>query len=128
MGGHCQPLVCRSKGSQVCGFNVLLPQLSLRGSPYWSLRGGKGLVPHSGCLHRPRRLPDIVFSDLASLPIGPETAKYWGAWTTTLLFYCLGANNSVVTPTRVSNEQGSPLFWVPPPPPGMDGSLGLPRP
>lgn len=68
--------------------------------------GAKGLVPHPGRLRRPRRLPDVVFSDLASLPLGAEAAEYWGAWTTAHLFYCLGADDSVVTP---ANKGEGPL-------------------
>jgi hypothetical protein len=34
--------------------------------------GAKNLEPHQVRLCRPHRLPDIVFSDLARLPLGPD--------------------------------------------------------
>ena len=46
-------------------------------------------------LRRPHRLPDVVFSDVASIPLGPDSVEYWGTWTTPHLFYCLGSDNSV---------------------------------
>ncbi len=77
--------------------------------------GAKSLGPHPGRLRRPRRLPDIVFLDLAGLPLGPDLFKYWGAWTTTHLFYCLGANNSVASPF---DDWGGSLLRAPPTPRG----------
>ncbi len=38
--------------------------------------GAQSLGPHPGCLRRPRWLPDIVFLDLAGLPLGPDLFKY----------------------------------------------------
>jgi hypothetical protein len=87
--------------------------------------GAKSLGPHPGRLPRLRRLPDIMFLDLAGLPLGPDSTKYWGAWTTMHLFYCLETNNSMAS---LSNDRGGSLLWAPPPPPGMDGSLSLPHP
>jgi hypothetical protein len=46
-------------------------------------------------LRRPCRLPDVVFSDVESIPLGADAVEYWGAWTTTHLFYCLGSDDSV---------------------------------
>ncbi len=34
--------------------------------------GAKSLGPHPVCLRRPRRLPDIVYLDLAGPPLGPD--------------------------------------------------------
>ncbi len=66
-------------------------------------------------LRRPRRLPDVVFSDVGSIPLGADVVEYWAAWTTTHLFYCLGSDDSVIhggsLPTAVP-----PLPPAPPPP------------
>ena len=72
--------------------------------------GAKSLNPPPGHLQRPRQLPDVAFSDLAGLPLGP---KYWDAWTMTHVFYCLGADDS-----RLSSSvaQPPPLLKVPTPP------------
>ena len=42
----------------------------------------KSLVSLPRRLHRPSCLPDVVFSDVASIPLGPDSVEYWGAWTT----------------------------------------------
>ena len=55
----------------------------------------KSLNPPSGHFQRPRQLPTVVFLDLAGLPLVPE---YWDAWTTTHVFYCLGADDSSLSP------------------------------
>ena len=59
--------------------------------------GAKRLTPPPGRFRRPRQLPDVVFSDLAGLPIGPGAGNYWEDWTTTHVFYCLGSDDSVLT-------------------------------
>ena len=53
--------------------------------------GAKSLNPPPGRFRRPHQLPTAVFSDLAGLPLIPE---YWDTWTTTHVFYCLGADDS----------------------------------
>ncbi len=75
----------------------------------------KGLASLPRRLRRPKRLPDVVFSDINSLPLGADAVEYWDSWTTTHLFYCLGSDDSVV-------RGGSLPAAVPPlppaPPPG----------
>ena len=77
--------------------------------------GVKSLAALPQRLRRPRRLPDVVFSDVESIPLGADAVEYWGAWTTTHLFYCLGSDDSVhlggASPTAPST---TPLT----PPPG----------
>ena len=58
-------------------------------------KGVKSLTPPPGRLRQPHQLPDVVFSDLAGLPLGPDSAKYWDACPTTHVFYCLGADDSI---------------------------------
>jgi hypothetical protein len=86
--------------------------------------GAKSLTPPPGRFRRPRQLPDVVFSDLAGLPvfldlaglpIGPDAATYWDVWTTTHVFYCLGADDSVLPS---SETRGVPLRQPPTPPRG----------
>ena len=48
----------------------------------------KGLVSLPRRLRRPKRLPDVVFSDVGSLPLEADAVKYWDAWTTSHLFCC----------------------------------------
>ena len=56
-----------------------------------------------------------MFSDLAGLPLGQDSAKYWDAWMTTHVFYCLGADDRIL----LSSEAWEiPLLGVPPPPRG----------
>ncbi len=52
-----------------------------------------------------------MFSDLTGLPLGLDSAKYWDAWTTTHVFYCLGVDGCI---SSSSVAQGV----VPPPPLG----------
>ena len=68
--------------------------------------GVKSLNPPPGRFRRPRQLPTVVFSDLASLPLVPE---YWAAWMTTHVFYCLRADEDC--------SSSSPAAPVAPPPP-----------
>ena len=77
--------------------------------------GAKSLSPPPGCLQRPCLLPDVVFLDLAGLPLGPYSANYWDAWMTTHVFYCLGADDSILLSSK---DRGDPLSRVPPPPRG----------
>ena len=74
-------------------------------------------------LRRPCRLPDVVFSDVESIPLGADAVEYWGAWTTTHLFYCLGSDDSVHLggASRVAPST-TPLT----PPPWVDGAIRLP--
>ena len=60
--------------------------------------------------HRPRRLPDVVFLDIGSIPLGPEAIGYWSTWTTVHLFYCLGSDDSV---TLGGAAQGNPANTPP---------------
>ena len=57
----------------------------------------KSLVPLSGRLRPPQHLPDIIFSNLAGIPLGPDLGEYWGAWLTPHLFFYNGTNDSVAT-------------------------------
>jgi hypothetical protein len=57
--------------------------------------GVKSLVPLPGRLRPPQNLPDIVFSDLGSLPLGPDSGEYWGAWLTPHLFFFDGTDDGV---------------------------------
>ena len=70
--------------------------------------GAKSLNTPPGRFRRPRQLPTVVFSDLGGLPLVPE---YWDAWTTTHVFYCLGADDG--SPSS-PEARGAP----PPPPRG----------
>jgi hypothetical protein len=38
----------------------------------------------------------MVFSDLGSIPLGPDSGEYWGAWLTPHLFFFNGTDDSVV--------------------------------
>ena len=73
--------------------------------------GAKSLKPPPGRLRWPHQLPDVMFSDLTGLPLGLDSAKYWDAWTTTHVFYCLGVDGCI---SSSSVAQGV----VPPPPLG----------
>jgi len=53
------------------------------------------LVPLPGRLLPPQHLPDIVFSDLGSIPLGPDSGEYWGAWLTHHLFFFDGTDDGV---------------------------------
>ena len=57
--------------------------------------GVKSLTPPPGRLRQPHQLPDVVFSDLAGLPLGPDLANYWDAWSMTHVLYCLGVDDSI---------------------------------
>jgi len=57
--------------------------------------GVKSLAPLPGRLRPPQHLPDIVFSDLGSIPLGPDSGEYWGAWLTPHLFFVEGTDNGV---------------------------------
>ena len=50
----------------------------------------------SACPRRFNTLPDVVFSDLGSLPWGPGSGKYWEGWRTTHVFFCLGLDTDTV--------------------------------
>ena len=58
--------------------------------------GVKSLVPYPGWLSPPQHLPDIVFSDLGSIPLGPDSGDYWGAWLMPHLFFLDGTDDGVV--------------------------------
>ena len=72
--------------------------------------GVKSLVPLPGRLRPPPHLPDIVFCDLGSFPLGPDSGEYWGAWLTPHLFFFHGTDDDEATAV----EPGS---RVPPAPP-----------
>ncbi len=55
------------------------------------------MEPLPGWLCLPQHLPDIVFSDLADIPLGTDSGDYWGAWLTPRLFFCNGTDDSVAT-------------------------------
>jgi hypothetical protein len=57
--------------------------------------GVKSLALLLGRLRCPHCLPDIVFTDLTSVLLGPNSVKYWRVWQTPHLFYCLGVDNSL---------------------------------
>ena len=77
--------------------------------------GVKRLASLPRRLRWPRRLPDVVFSDAESIPLGADAAEYWGAWTTPHLFYCLGSDDSVHLVTDASSLQvwlaQVPAWW-----------------
>jgi hypothetical protein len=72
--------------------------------------GAKSLNPPPGRFRRPRQLPTVVFSDLASLPLVPE---YWAAWTTTHVFYCLRADEDCrsASPAALGAPPLPPRGW-----------------
>ena len=74
----------------------------------------KGLAALPRRLRRPKRLPDVVFSDVDSLPLGADAVEYWDSWTTPHLFYCLGSDDSVVHGGSRPAE-APPLPPAPPP-------------
>ena len=65
-------------------------------------------------LRRPHRLPDVVFSDVASIPLGPDSVEYWGLWMTPHLFYCLGSDNSDAGGGSTHHPSGSTAIAPPP--------------
>ena len=65
-------------------------------------------------LRRPHRLPDVVFSDVASIPLGPDSVEYWGSWTTPHLFYCLGSDDSVAWGGSTHHPSGTTAIAPPP--------------
>ena len=74
----------------------------------------KSLVSLPRRLHRPSCLPDVVFSDVASIPLGPDSVEYWGAWTTPHLFYCLGGDDSVALGGSAHHPSGNTAITPPP--------------
>ena len=65
-------------------------------------------------LRRPHRLPDVVFSDVASILLGPDSVEYWGTWTTPHLFYCFGSDNSVALGGSARHPSGNTAITPPP--------------
>jgi hypothetical protein len=68
-------------------------------------------------LRRPHCLPDVVFSDIGSIPLGPDSVEYWDMWTTPHLFYCLGSDDSVALGGSAHHSSGNtaitpPHGWV----------------
>ena len=59
--------------------------------------GVKSLAPLPGWLLPLQHLPDIVFSDLAGIPLGTDSGDYWGAWLTPHLFFCNRTDDSGAT-------------------------------
>ncbi len=55
--------------------------------------GVKSLVSLPGRLRPPQHLPDIVFCDLGSIPLGQNSGEYWGAWLTPHLFFYNGTDD-----------------------------------
>ena len=74
----------------------------------------KSLVSLSRRLCWPSCLPDVVFSDVASIPFGPEAVEYWSTWTTPHLFYCLGSDNSVASGDKAHHPLGNTALRPPP--------------
>jgi len=62
----------------------------------------------------PHRLPDVVFSDVASILLGPDSVEYWGTWTTPHLFYCFGSDNSVALGGSARHPSGNTAITPPP--------------
>jgi hypothetical protein len=58
-------------------------------------KGVKSLAPPPGWLRCPRRLPDIAFTDLVGIPLGPDSVEYWRAWGAPHLFFCHGVDNGL---------------------------------
>ena len=65
-------------------------------------------------LCRPHCLPDVVFLDVASIPLGPDSVEYWGMWMTPHLFYCLCSDNSVALGGSVHHLLGNTGITPPP--------------
>ncbi len=72
--------------------------------------GVKSLAPLPGRLRPPKHLPDIVFSDLLGIPLGPDSSEYWGVWRTPHLFYYDGTDDSLASDENAAAR-------VPPAPP-----------
>ena len=69
-------------------------------------------IPRRLC--RPHHLPDVVFSDVASIPLGPDSVEYWGTWTTPHLFYCFGSDDSVALGGSAHHPLGNTAITPPP--------------
>ena len=65
-------------------------------------------------LRRPHRLPDVVFSDVASIPLGPDSVEYWATWPTPHLFYCLGSDDCVAGEDSTPHPSGTTAIAPPP--------------
>ena len=65
-------------------------------------------------LCQPHCLPDVVFLDVASIPLGPDSVEYWGMWMTPHLFYCLCSDNSVALGGSVHHLLGNTGITPPP--------------
>ncbi len=68
------------------------------------------MAPLPGRLRPPKHLPDIVFSDLLGIPLGPDSREYWGVWRTPHLFYYAGTDDSLASDENAAAR-------VPPAPP-----------
>ena len=76
--------------------------------------GVKSLAPLPGRLRPPKHLPDIIFSDLQGIPLGPDAGEYWGAWQTPHLVFCNGTDGSIdfdVGPVAAS-PRAPPRGWT----------------
>ena len=103
-------MVCHRQSPWVCGYDAALPRHPLCGPPHRFFARGPRASTLPLVVRRPRQLPTVVFSDLTGLPLCP---KYWDAWTTTHVFYCLRADNNRLSS---SEARGAPLLQPPPPP------------
>ncbi len=84
--------------------------------------GVKSLAPLPGRLRPPQHLPDIVFSDLGSIPLGPDSGEYWGAWLMPHLFFRRGYGR------WCGGGRGAWGEGVTGSAPGVDLTIGEPKP
>jgi hypothetical protein len=67
--------------------------------------GVKSLAPLLLWLRHPATLPDVVFLDLGSLPLGPDSVAHWGAWWLPIFSSATGA-------TRAHRRASRALGWI----------------
>ncbi len=86
-------------------------------------KGVKSLAPLPGWLRCPHCLPDIT--DLAGIPLGPNSVEYWRACRMPHLFYCHGVDDSlspvgadVSLGASSATMRASSTAATPTPPPG----------
>ena len=103
--------------AKALGFNVTLircPDPLFLGSIKGLGVQAKSLALLPQRLRRPHSFPDVVFSDVASIPLGSDAVEYWGTWTTPHLFYCFGSDNSVALGGSAHHPLGKAAITSPP--------------
>jgi hypothetical protein len=78
----------------------------------------KSLAKLGSQLRCPSTLLDVVFLDLGSLPLGPDSITYWGAQRTPHLFFCNGSNEGTQAGLPGTQMDFLGGQGVPTPPPG----------